>query len=228
MGTLILIRHGQSVWNQKNLFTGWVDVPLSEKGIDEALAAGELIKHLHFDAIFTSTLIRAQTTLTLAMSKNHTPKTLRFKHNYEDPYSHYEDIHSDNARENVITVHVAPELNERMYGNLQGLNKDDARKEWGEDQVQIWRRSYNVAPPNGESLEDTIKRAYPYFQENIEPLVREGKTVLIAAHGNSLRGIMCHLNNLTHDEVVKLEIDTGRPIHIEFKDNKWVDHGYIS
>jgi 2,3-bisphosphoglycerate-dependent phosphoglycerate mutase len=186
-GTLVLVRHGQSEWNLKNLFTGWRDVDLSELGHEEAKTAGGRIaaRGLKFDIAFTSALIRAQ-------------KTCRYI--------------LDAVGQGALETIRDQALNERDYGDLAGLNKDDARKKWGEEQVHRWRRSYDVAPPGGESLRDTGARVWPYYMHVVQPHVLRGETVLIAAHGNSLRALIMALDGLTKDEVVKLEIATGLPI----------------
>jgi len=186
-GTLVLVRHGQSEWNLKNLFTGWRDVGLTEQGTAEALAAGEKLKSrgLKFDIAYTSALQRAQKTcqLILDVVGQGELKTIR-----------------DQA------------LNERDYGDLSGLNKDDARKKWGEEQVHIWRRSYDIAPPGGESLKDTGARVWPYYLHDVQPHVLRGETVLVAAHGNSLRALIMALDGKSGEEIVKLELGTGVPI----------------
>ena len=186
-GTLILVRHGESEWNLKNLFTGWRNPDLTEKGIGEAKATGERLKKagLKPDVYFTSALRRAQHTLDLIL----------------------EELSVVNV---VITRNQA--LNERDYGDLAGLNKDDAREKWGEEQVLIWRRSYDVPPPGGESLKDTAARTLPYYNERILPLVRAGETVLVAAHGNSLRSIVMAIEELTPAEILKRELATGEPV----------------
>lgn len=186
-GTLILVRHGQSEWNLKNLFTGWRNPDLTEQGIEEARATGKKLKaaDLRPDVYYTSALRRAQHTLDLIL----------------------EEL-------GVVDVTITRDhrLNERDYGDLSGLNKDDARAKWGEEQVHIWRRSFDVPPPGGESLKDTAARALPYFDAEIRPLVASGKTVLVAAHGNSLRAIVMALEGLTPDEILKRELATGEPV----------------
>jgi 2,3-bisphosphoglycerate-dependent phosphoglycerate mutase len=184
---LVLVRHGQSDWNLKNLFTGWRDVGLTEKGIAEARAAGGKLKAqgLRFDVAFTSALIRAQHTLDLVL----------------------EEMGQTN-----IPVIKDQALNERDYGELAGLNKDDARKKWGEDQVHIWRRSYDVAPPGGESLKDTAARVLPYYIGEILPRVLRGEHVIVAAHGNSLRALVMVLERLSAKDIVAREIATGVPL----------------
>ena len=184
---LVLVRHGQSEWNLKNLFTGWKDPGLTEQGVAEAKAAGVSLRKLglSFDVAFTSVLSRAQKTLTLMLEEIGQPKLETFK---------------DAA------------LNERDYGDLSGLNKDDARKRWGEEQVHIWRRSYDVAPPGGESLKDTAARVLPYYLEYILPRVMSGRRVLVSAHGNSLRALVMVLDHLDTKSILSLEIATGEPL----------------
>jgi 2,3-bisphosphoglycerate-dependent phosphoglycerate mutase len=184
---LVLVRHGESEWNKLNLFTGWRDPDLSEKGMIEARQAGRLIKAqgLKFDVAFTSVLKRAQHTLTIIL----------------------EEL----GQTGVITYRDQA-LNERDYGDLAGLNKDDARKRWGEEQVHIWRRSYDVAPPGGESLKDTAARTLPYYEATIWPELKASKNVIVSAHGNSLRSVVMKLDALTPEQIVKVEIGTGVPL----------------
>lgn len=191
---LVLIRHGQSEWNEKNLFTGWKNPPLTEKGIKEAELAGEKIKKLNIDFshYFTSALVRAQETGEIILSKL--------------------------EAENIIKT-KSQNLNERDYGDLSGLDKDEARKEWGKDQVHIWRRSFDIPPPGGESLKDTAARVLPYFEEKIKPLVEQGNNILICAHGNSLRSLIMSLEEISPDEIVKVEIGTGEPILYSYSTN---------
>lgn len=212
MSLLVLLRHGQSKWNQLNLFTGWVDVPLSEIGIQEALHAGDLIKDVPIDVIFTTTLVRAQMTAFLAMSKHHSGKVPVLLHRGEGKLEEWGKIWGKEAEQQTIPVFKSWELNERMYGELQGLNKSETMKKFGEDQVKLWRRSYDTPPPNGESLFMTASRSIPYFKENIIPFLKEGKNVLVSAHGNSLRSIIMELDHLSTQEVLHLEIATGVPI----------------
>ena len=186
MSHLVLVRHGQSEWNEKNLFTGWRDPDLTAQGIDEAKAAGQALKRqgLVFDLAFTSDLQRAQKTLTLLLAEQ--------------------------GQGNLPTTQNQA-LNERDYGDLAGLNKDDARKKWGDEQVHIWRRSYDTPPPGGESLKDTGARVLPYFDSDILPHVKTGKNILIAAHGNSLRSLVMRLEGLSSAEILDVNIDTGVP-----------------
>jgi 2,3-bisphosphoglycerate-dependent phosphoglycerate mutase len=184
---LVLVRHGQSDWNLKNLFTGWRDVDLTEKGVAEAREAGRKLKGqgIKFDVAFTSALKRAQRTLDLMLTE---------------------------LGQTTIPIFKDQALNERDYGDLVGLNKDDARKRWGEEQVHIWRRSYDVAPPGGESLKDTLARALPYYVTDILPRVLRGERVLVSAHGNSLRALVMVLDKHTPDSITKLNLDTGVPM----------------
>jgi 2,3-bisphosphoglycerate-dependent phosphoglycerate mutase len=191
---LILVRHGQSEWNSKNLFTGWKDPGLTELGVKEAKDAGKLIanKGILFDLMYTSMLTRAQKTGDLILQEMRHPE---------------------------ITIIKNEALNERNYGSLAGLNKDDARKKWGDDQVHIWRRSFDIPPPNGESLKDTAERVLPYFKSEIMPKVIEGSSILIAAHGNSLRSLIMELDSISSEEIVNLEIPTGAPIQYIFNED---------
>jgi 2,3-bisphosphoglycerate-dependent phosphoglycerate mutase len=184
---LVLVRHGQSEWNLKNLFTGWRDIDLSEQGVAEARTAGRKLKAqgFRFDLAFTSALVRAQRTL---------------------------DIMLDELGQRGIPVLKDQALNERDYGDLVGLNKDDARKRWGEEQVHIWRRSYDVAPPGGESLRDTAARVLPYYIQEILPRVLQGQRLLVSAHGNSLRALVMVLDRHTTESITKLNLDTGVPM----------------
>ena len=184
---LVLVRHGQSEWNLKNLFTGWRDPGLTERGIEEARAAGRRLKSkgFRFDIAYTSLLTRAQHTLDLIL---------------------------DELGQAGLSTIRDQALNERDYGELTGLNKDDARKNWGEEQVLVWRRSYDVPPPGGESLKDTLARALPYYMKTIQPDVLSGKRVLVAAHGNSLRALIMAIEGLTPEQILKRELHTGVPV----------------
>ena len=188
---LILVRHGQSEWNAKNLFTGWKDPGLTETGLQEAKNAGLLIgsQDIGFDIMYTSALSRAQKTGQIILEIINQQDILIIK---------------DKA------------LNERNYGSLAGLNKDEARKKWGEDQVHIWRRSFDIPPPDGESLKNTAERVLPYFKKEIMPKVIKGSNILVAAHGNSLRALIMELDKISPEDIVKLEIPTGAPIQYEF------------
>ena len=191
---LILVRHGQSKWNEKNLFTGWKDPGLTDLGVNEANNAGRLIKETEiiFDEMFTSNLGRAQKTGSIIL---------------------------DVLDQINVAIIKNEALNERNYGSLAGLNKDDARKKWGEEQVHIWRRSFDIPPPDGESLKNTAERVLPYFNQQIMPKIIDGNNILIAAHGNSLRALIMQLDNISQEDIVKLEIPTGAPIHYSFNDD---------
>lgn len=216
MSKLILMRHGESCWNKLNVFTGWVDVPLSTKGIEESLEGGKQIRDIPIDIIFTSALVRAQMTAFLAMTVHNSGKTPVVVHEGHDRLSEWGQIYGEEVKTMAIPVYCAWELNERMYGELQGLNKAETIKEFGADQVKIWRRSYDTAPPNGESLAMTAARAIPYFEQKIVPHLKQKKNVFISAHGNSLRAICMILDKLSKEEVLNFEIATGNPIVYEF------------
>ena len=191
---LIIVRHGQSEWNEKNLFTGWENPGLTKKGADAAMHAAELIKELNieFDRMFTSALIRAQLTGSIILEK---------------------------IGQSDISIIKDEALNERFYGDLQGLNKDECRQKWGDDMVQMWRRSYDKGPPAGESLKETGERVLPYYLKNIFPLILKNMNILIAAHGNSLRSLIKYLEGISDEDIVKLEIPTGAPIHYSFDED---------
>lgn len=192
MPLLILLRHGESQWNLENRFTGWVDVPLSKRGEKEAREAGLKLKSYEIDCAYTSVLCRAIDTLNITLKS---------------------------AEKDPIPITKDASLNERHYGDLQGLNKEETAKKFGAEKVHIWRRSYDVAPPGGESLKDTAARTLPYFKKVILQSLREGKNILIAAHGNSLRSIVMEIEKLRPEEILKVEIPTGIPIIYEFDSN---------
>lgn len=217
MARLILLRHGQSEWNKKNLFTGWIDIPLSQEGIEESLQAGKEIAHMPIDKIYCSTLIRGIMTAMLAMSVHASNKVPVILHPGEGKLEEWGRVYDDESKKELVPVILAWQLNERMYGELQGKNKQKMREEYGQEQVQIWRRSFSVAPPNGESLKMTAERALPYFQNEIIPELKRGKNIFISAHGNSLRAISMHLDHLSEEKVVELEIPTGKPLVYELK-----------
>ena len=230
MSLLILMRHGQSMWNAAGLFTGWVDVPLTPNGIDEARDGGRAIAHLPIDEVHVSTLIRAQMTAMIALSEHGGGKTpvVQYPTEVEDGMSENEtrmrewaQIRGEAGQDGVLPVHVAWQLNERMYGDLQGLNKQATRDQYGDEQVHIWRRSYDVPPPNGESLELTAARTIPYLKSTLIPAIDAGKNVFVAAHGNSLRSIIMHLDGLSNEEVLGLEVPTGVPIVYERVEAGW-------
>lgn len=226
MAKLILMRHGQSEWNKLNLFTGWVDVPLSAAGIQEAFVGGEKIKDIPIDVIFTSTLIRAIMTAMLALTLHTSGKVPVILHQADEKLQAWSRIFSPEALGESIATITAWELNERMYGELQGLNKAETMAKFGAEQVQVWRRSYDVAPPQGESLAMTAGRALPYFKSEIMPYLEGGKNVLVSAHGNSLRAIIMHLDNLSQQQVVNLELATGEPIIYNYENGSFarVEH----
>lgn len=201
MARLVLLRHGESQWNLENRFTGWVDVPLSPRGIQEAQHAGETLRSFKFDRAFTSVLTRAIETLQLVLEA---------------------------IGQTGIPIEKDKALNERMYGELQGLNKAETAEKYGEQQVKIWRRSYDVRPPGGESLKDTAERVLPYYERTVKPYLLKGDTILIAAHGNSLRALIMELEQLSREQVLELNIPTGAPLLYELdKTGKVVDHRYL-
>ncbi len=201
MARLVLLRHGESQWNLENRFTGWVDVPLSPKGIEEAKSAGEKLREVKFHRAFTSVLMRANETLRIVLEA---------------------------IGQTGIPVEKDKALNERMYGELQGLNKAETAQKYGDAQVKIWRRSYDVRPPGGESLKDTAERALPYYEKMIKPHLLKGETIIIAAHGNSLRALVMELDHLSKEAVLELNIPTGVPLLYELDANgKVLSHRYL-
>jgi 2,3-bisphosphoglycerate-dependent phosphoglycerate mutase len=201
-GTLIMVRHGQSQWNLDNRFTGWVDIALTPEGEAEARRAGELLKGYHFDRAFTSVLTRAQETLRIIL---------------------------ETTGQTNLPIERDQALNERHYGDLQGLNKDETAAKFGKEQVHIWRRSYDVPPPNGESLKDTRARALPYFETHIKPLVVAGQSILVVAHGNSLRALVMVLDNISEQDIPELNIPTGVPMrYVIDSQGKVLEHGYLT
>jgi len=201
MTTVVLLRHGESQWNLENRFTGWTDVPLSAKGVEEAKSSGEKLKGYTFDHAFTSVLKRANDTLNIVL---------------------------DIIGQKNIPIDYDQALNERHYGDLQGLNKAETAKKYGDAQVKLWRRSFDIQPPNGESLKNTLERVLPYWDAKILPCVVRGERLIIAAHGNSLRSLVMHLDNLSKEEVLELNIPTGVPLVYEFDANaKAVSHRYL-
>ena len=209
MNKLILLRHGQSQWNLENKFTGWKNVPLTEKGEMEAKKAGELIKKnkIHIDFIFSSVLDRANKTAEIAIKE-----------------ANLQNLISNNKL--IMTKHV--DLNERDYGDLVGLNKEETANKFGKEQVHIWRRSYDTPPPNGESLKDVVERVSPYFKKNIKPLLVQNNNILIAAHGNSLRAMMIELGMYKPEEISSIELPTGSPLCINLEGSQLVDFFYLS
>ncbi|XP_057969912.1 2,3-bisphosphoglycerate-dependent phosphoglycerate mutase 1-like isoform X2 [Malania oleifera] len=222
---LTLLRHGESMWNVKNLFTGCIDVPLTEKGVEEAIEAGRRISNIPVDMIFTSALIRSQMTAMLAMTQHHCRKVPIIMHNESEEANRRSLIYSDETKKQSIPVVTAWQLNERMYGELQGYNKQKTAEKYGKEQVHKWRRSYDTSPPNGESLEVCSRRAVAYFEEQIKPQLLSGKHVLVTAHANSLRSIIMYLDNLTSQEVISLELSTGIPMLYIYKEGKFIRRG---
>ena len=208
MNKLILLRHGQSQWNLENRFTGWKNVPLTEKGESEAKKAGELIKKhkINIDKVFSSVLDRANKTAEIAIKNAELNNLLE---------------------NNKLVMTRSEKLNERDYGDLVGLNKQETANKFGKEQVHIWRRSYDTPPPNGESLKDVVERVSPYFEEKIKPLLKKGKNILIAAHGNSLRAMMIELGMYKPEEISFIEIPTGTPLCINLAKDKLVDFQYL-
>jgi len=192
MPLLIMLRHGESLWNKENIFTGWVDIDLSPKGEEEARLAGVLLKPYKIDYVFTSALKRAQRTTQIALEQ---------------------------CGQSNLPIAKVQDLNERHYGDLQGLNKAAVGEKFGLDQLKIWRRSYDIAPPNGESLKDTQARVLPYYFAHIEPLLKQGKNVLVSAHGNSLRALAMHIEKLTKEEILEVNIPTGIPFIYDLDEN---------
>ena len=209
MNKLILLRHGQSQWNLENKFTGWKNVPLTEKGEMEAKKAGELIKKnkIHIDFIFSSILERANKTAEIAIKEANLQNLI-------------------NNNKLILTKHE--DLNERDYGDLVGLNKEETANKFGKEQVHIWRRSYDTPPPNGESLKDVVERVSPYFKKNIKPLLVQNNNILIAAHGNSLRAMMIELGMYKPEEISSIELPTGSPLCINLQESQLVDFFYLS
>ena len=201
MGRLVLLRHGESQWNLENRFTGWVDIPLSPKGEQEAKEAGKKLTGMRFNRAFSSVLTRAIETLRIVLEV---------------------------TGQAGIPIERDQALNERMYGELQGLNKAETAKKYGDQQVKIWRRSYDVRPPGGESLKDTAERTLPYYTQHVKPYLLKGETVIVAAHGNSLRALVMELDHLSKEEVLELNIPTGVPLLYEFDTTGTVlSHRYL-
>lgn len=218
MSYLILVRHGESRWNLSNKFCGWVDVPLSENGIKEALSTAKELEGLTLDVAFTSKLERAQETLLIILAKQKYTGIFQHDSGRMAKWSRY----GNKCRAREIPVYSSEALNERYYGKLQGMDKDAARKKYGKEQVFVWRRSYDTAPPGGESLKDVYKRAVPYFQKKIFPELKKGKDVIVSAHGNSLRALIKYLDDIPDDKIPLLELSFGRPIIYRFAKGKLI------
>lgn len=213
MAKLILVRHGESQWNKKHIFTGWVDITLTKKGIDETQELAKKLKQIEFDVMFTSCLERAQATLLLIASEQE--KTATFMHGGEKYIANAESNHR-------IPVHSRSDLNERHYGLLQGMKKDDAREKFGEEQVYLWRRSYEAQPPEGESLKDVCCRVREFFDREVVPVLEEDKNVLISAHGNSLRALVKYIDKISDESIAHLEFAPGHMISYTAKDGELI------
>jgi 2,3-bisphosphoglycerate-dependent phosphoglycerate mutase len=218
MAYLILVRHGESMWNCANKFTGWVDVPLSDKGIRQARSCAKKLAGLKIDIAFTSKLERAQETLLIILSKQKYTGIFLHKSKKSDKWGY----HPKRFEKNEIPIYSSYKLNERFYGKLQGINKDVARKKWGKPQVFEWRRSYDTKPPGGESLKDTVKRAVPYFKSEVIPNLKKGKNVIVSAHGNSLRGIIKYIDKISSEEISHLDLRMGIPIVYKYSKGKLI------
>ena len=209
MNNLILLRHGQSQWNLENRFTGWEDVPLTSKGIEEAKTAGQILSknNIKIDIIFSSILQRANKTAELALG----------------------EMNADNLwKDEKLIMRRDVSLNERDYGDLVGLNKEETAIKFGKDQVHLWRRSYDVSPPRGESLKNVVERVRPFFSKFIQPEINKGKNILMVAHGNSLRATMIQVGLYKTEEISKIELPTGKPFIINFKSGKVIDSNFLS
>jgi len=213
LATMVLVRHGQSQWNLENRFTGWMDIPLSMKGTQEATSAGKKLRNMRFDTIYISHLLRAIQTLHYILLDLQ-DKRIPIIYHEEQRIHNWEHYSGD--RNNEIPIYQSVDLAERYYGDLQGLNKAETIKKFGDHQVHLWRRSYDINPPNGESLKDTCERTIPYYKNHILPELQAGKTVLIVAHGNSLRSIIKYVENISDKDIPNVEIPTGVPIIYTF------------
>jgi len=211
-----MVRHGQSQWNLENRFTGWVDVPLSEKGINESISAGKKLKDVKFDTMYVSHMLRAFQTLHYILLELNDERTPIIYH--EEKRVHDWEHHTGDMKKEM-PIYQSVDLAERYYGNLQGLNKEKTREKHGAEQVHLWRRSYDTKPPGGESLKNTCERTTPYYKKCILKDLQEGKTVLVSAHGNSLRAITMYVENISEQEIPNVEIPTGVPIVYTFDKN---------
>lgn len=215
LSKLIMVRHGQSQWNLENRFTGWVDVPLSTKGIDEAISSGKKLKDIEFDTIYVSHMLRAIQTLHYILLESNSKRTPIIYHE-EKRIRDWEHHTGDRSLE--IPIYQTVDLAERYYGNLQGLNKAKTMEKYGKEQVHLWRRSFDINPPGGESLKGTSERTIPYFKKYILKDLKEGKTVLVVAHGNSQRSITMYVEKISKEDIPNVEIPTGIPIQYIFDD----------
>ena len=213
MARLVIIRHGESVWNKENKFTGWMDIDLSEKGIEEAKNAGRILANYKFDSIYISHMIRSIHTFQLIMESSNDNRTRIIYHQDDSQIKTREHHTGDSTKE--LNIYQSKHIAERYYGDLQGLNKAETAEKFGNEQVHLWRRSFDVRPPNGESLKDTLERVLPYWEKTIKNDLENGKTVLIVAHGNSLRAIVKYLENISDSDIPSYEIPTGIPIEYE-------------
>lgn len=212
MGKLVLLRHGKTFWNIKNIFTGWTDIPLAPAGIQEAELAGKKIQDIDFDGVFASSLIRSTMTALIALAYNKHEKTPILI-----PKGSFDKI----SQEDVIPVWQTDALNERHYGSLQGKNKLEIKEKFGDERFVAWRRGYRQAPPDGESLEMTKNRVMEFFSEQIVPRLQKNETILVCAHGNSLRGLVMDIEDISEEEIISLEIPTGEPITYVFEEGVW-------
>ena len=209
MGKLVLIRHGESIWNMQNRFTGWIDVSLSKKGLHEARRAGTLLKNIKFDIAFSSNLLRAQETLFQILNRNNFCNGyIHIHENGKEWYSHYKSTEKDSSN---LKVYTSEALNERYYGDLQGLNKEEVKKKFGEKLIHTWRRSFKTPPPKGNSLKATYDMTIPYFKKYIEPHLKKNINIIISAHGNSLRAIIKYIEKIPDDKITQVELETGMP-----------------
>ena len=225
MVRLMLLRHGQSMWNAADLFTGWVDIPLSQNGTEEARRAGRILLSEPIDVVHTSTLLRARSTVLLVLTERDDGRIPMYVHDEQidaiEAAGLDATIHDPEIEARILPVHCDWRLNERNYGELQGLNKQEPLAKYGEEQVHIWRRSYEIAPPGGESLRMCARRTIPYLQENIIPHLDEGRSALVVAHGNSLRSIVMELEGMTPEEIPLVEMPTGQPRIYDYSDGRF-------
>ncbi|MDD3160199.1 MAG: 2,3-bisphosphoglycerate-dependent phosphoglycerate mutase [Candidatus ainarchaeum sp.] len=216
MSYLVLVRHGESRWNLDNRFTGWVDVALSEKGIKEAIKCSKELENISFDLAYTSKLERAQETLLIILVKQNKTGIFLHENKKEKKWS----LHPIEFMKNEIPIYSSIALNERYYGCLQGMNKETARQKFGEKKVFEWRRSYDIAPPKGECLKDVYNRTVPYYKKEILPKLKDGKNIIVSAHGNSLRALIKFLDDITDEQIPFLELSTGKPIVYKYTNRK--------
>ncbi len=219
-----MVRHGLSMWNKLNIFTGWVDVPLCKEGVEEAVNAGKILKDMRFDVVFTSELVRAIETTMFILRENQVSLPPIVLHK-DDNLAKWSRIYGEEGKK-FLPVIKSWKLNERYYGELQGENKDKAKREHGDETVHMWRRGFDARPPNGESLKDTLDRVIEFYDSDILKEIKSGKNVMISAHGNSLRALVYYLDGLKPEDALTLEIPTGKPLFYEFKDGRVNKIGY--